>query len=481
MSPSILNGHHIHDTLTSGLQIDIERGTYTILKNIFTKKEGERSGAKLEGKQYSWRISKDKFTNTPSVAYGNIESYSWLIHMFRPKDGEQYTTIGIKVSRENMKGSGEIKERLTLKANPTSLMRNDYAVEVSGVKAAKLLSYPFELLTEIAGKEFMTHEEWERIYSGDLALRDIEIAFPLILNKKCDKQSLIHNFTRIYGVRMSFKDKVMDIGDVLNTHFQRYPEDSTVSQSTGFQLVAKNKDKTHLFSLTMYDKIEEMSSRKKKFSAEDMKRAATWQDHLRVDIRVYPAFMKYLHKLSARENNLKGQVPEVFTINDWINLEKRPDFCKWLFRSILDYLEFPFLCRTVDEMKDIALAISKNYGPEKAKLWKSSVTYTARDLFEGEFLPKLKESPNETKKRVAALLMEWSRFLKKNNAPSRIGGLIFNMQNAFNFSSVLELKDLEDVFDIDDLSAKIKASRKNISYDEEKVEFREPILEFCNY
>lgn len=494
MIKSIANGYHIHDTLTSGLRITINPSTYKRIEDAFGHLEKQNIKAMTK---YAFKVSRDKFgSNNPD--YGAVEFASWLISLYTlpsgsEREGIKFTTIGIKISKEKLR-NGSFVDYINLKANPTAIMRNGYALDAAAVDPKRLLTAPFDTLDEITDLYFKSKklnggifdkDEQELIDSGNLGLRDIEIAFPLKITSdaytRADSQKtpemrlkayedikndIILNFTRIYGVRMSFRDRVMDIGDLLNLDFTRYPEDSTISKSTGFRITVKHRsnNKVNLCSFTMYDKMAEMEDKGKKWVLEDATNKKIWEKYLRVDIRIYPEFMRQLYAQIFGKDIAKKI--DVFTINHWIEIEDEMGkyLSSWLLRRILNRIEFPFLSSTKKEIQDFCAEIQAKYGTETMEAWQSCVKYNAADLFHEDAKSKEKS---------------WSKFLSSLNAPSKLGGLLFSMQSVFNFTNVLNIQDLSGVFEIEDLARKIRSKNDQDFYEKEKFAFKEPILDFA--
>lgn len=494
----MLDRKYIHDTLTSGLRLDVESDSYDRILKALSIKEGEagigirRYEETVKGriswkeKEYLWKTDKERYSKEQGkTQFGTLESHSWLIHLLRYDDDEHFTTVGIKLSKENVKtkiitdkvGNYEfvpiLKYFLTIKANPTSIMRCDFALEsVEGVTALYLLTAPFEVLVDVIGNdEFLTAKEWDRITAGDLGLQDIEIAFPLEV--ELDKSKVSLWFNRLYAARMSFNDKegVMDMCTFLNCTYERYPQGAHHENMTGFMINALDKHANQrLFTLKMYDKVAEMMAKGKNWKAEDQGRMDDYQKYLRVDIRIYPAFMLQLEKESGFKD--KGNKNRKYSMGDWINIEHKHNgnFAKWLLRQVLNHLEFPFLTATKQEVDQFATDLGKEFGEKVESEWRSKTRYNVKDLIEN-----MSDKSDKT----------FYRYMKKSRCPLNIGGLVFDMHNFFNFTSSLTLEDLKGVSDLHDAARRVdtknKARKSNESFDSDKISFREPIMAFCGH
>lgn len=437
----MLSAKHIHDTLTSGLQLDIDHDTYTSLTKALKRLNGKTGERKFKnGKSYRWQV----FLKNEGQTFGanNITiSSSWLTALIKP-NGEVFTKIGLKLRKVSK------NYFINITANPTAIMRCDYATHpATSNNTLSILTSPFRAIEAMTGPVF-SEKDWATIQSGNITLHNIEIAFPL--KTDIGKANILVAMNRIYGSRISLADNVFGLGDLLSFNFSRYPDNVTnLDNVTGVSIQAFSSDQAHqLFTLTLYDKIAEMAA-KKKSTDDDLSR---WQKYLRVDIRVFPAFMRQLIGKQER-----------FTLADWIALEDKHDnFSAFLWGTIANHLALESFLQPISRITKFKLSMTNEFGKDTANKWTQSTKYKASAFCND----------------VGINSREFYRFMAREKMPVKIGGLPYYMANAFNLTTGLRLDDLAQVEDINDL-AKLVNKRKQQSNFDEWEDLKSQMLTLC--
>lgn len=392
----------IYDTMNGGLTLDsTDKITFENISTLPSKEGVFHGTQKVNGKSIDFKYGY-KATRTRDAL--SISLYNG------PNDDEWFTTftVSCKESKNN--------RFVNIKANGTALTNFEYAIRPSADNVISTLTAPFFILDDIyryekgkAERNIFSSRTWDRIETGDIALQDLEIAFPWDCGG-LDKQAAIRMLACIYRREFSLDGRHITIAPHLHIRASLYPEIMTDFDQpfTGFML--QKFDAAHrILTLNVYDKIEQMKDTGRKIP-DDMPKV--WHVQPRFDIRFFRRELQII---------LKQHGINTITVAGWakfhdtLGSEKLKMYC---LERALDRLHFFDLTKNVEDMVS-DLKKHKDFFAN----WKKSI-----------FLPNVSANAH-CDENVKAVF-------KKYNTCMNIGGLAYNIVDHASRETAADINDL---------------------------------------
>lgn len=325
----------IQDTMTKSLTLDLDRKTANRILSGPDKSEGFFNDV-------SWKLV---------VGDSSEKKRTQAFHCYLRKKG-WFTEIIYLLSTADPN-----KPTLTIKSNPTEVDIKQYATKATK-NEAPIYKNPIMILDKIFTDRLFSTSERKRIDNQDLEISDVEVAIPLITS--LSKSGVLRVLRSTYGSDFTLSDGTSSVAESLeiryNPHADRQSKFGNISLSV-------YSGKHHHFTVTFYDKIEQMLSVNRKIDIADRD---VWEKYLRMDIRIT---RQYLQQYLGVKHNL----------SDWVNTMQNGEFKKLLQRILYSRLR---LCDVMIPEGDFTLMDKKikRKFPDFHSVWRKATTLTTEQI-----------------------------------------------------------------------------------------------------